>query len=82
MYSHIFSSLDAITSLLRIRSHEATSDHIELLEELLSALRNGWEVAHISYAPKFNSLLMRAVPQWKIFGGIGVFLEVDVEKMH
>jgi hypothetical protein len=67
-YSHIFSGLDVITLLLRIRSREATSDHIEKLEELLSALRDGWEVAHISYTPKCHSLSMHAVPQRKIIG--------------
>jgi hypothetical protein len=81
-YSHIFSSLDAITSLLRISSGEVTSDHIKLFKESLIALRVGWEAAHLIHTPKLHSLLMQAVPQVNFFGGIGDILEDDIEKMH
>jgi hypothetical protein len=52
------------------------------IDIFLIALRVGWEAAHLSHMPKLHSLLMHAVPQVKMFGGIGDILEDDIEKMH
>jgi hypothetical protein len=81
-YTSIYSSLDAITSMLRIKSGEAMEEHYELLDKSLITLQNSWEAAFLNHTPKFHSLISHASPQMKQLGGIGDILEDDVEKMH
>jgi hypothetical protein len=81
-YAYIFSSLDVITSMLRIKSGEAREEHYQLLDESLISLKKSWEAAFLSHTPKLHSLLSHASPQMRRFGGIGDILEDDVEKMH
>ena len=52
------------------------------LETALTALQELWKAANLNHTPKLHSLLMHALPQMRMFGGIGDILEDDVEKMH
>ena len=81
-YSSILSTLDVVTKNLRIISGKANENNYKALETAFIALRNSWEAANLSHTPKLHSLITHALPQMRMFGGIGDILEDDVEKMH
>ena len=78
----MFATLDALTSILRMRNGEPTETHYEAAENHLQNLFNLWNAANLSFTPKVHSLLVHALEQFQLFQGIGDTLEDDIEHMH
>jgi hypothetical protein len=82
LFRSIFSSLDTISSKLRMRYGEPQETDYEVLQKALDNLKHLWHSAGLPHTPKLHSLLTHTVKQMRLFGGIGDILEDDVEKMH
>jgi hypothetical protein len=82
LHRDIFATLDALTSIFRMRNGEPNEAHYAAAEKHLQNLFKLWSATNLNFTPKIHSILVHALEQVRFFHGIGDTLEDDIEHMH
>lgn len=82
VFSDICTTIDTISSKIRMRYLEPEDKDYGILQKALQNLDFLWKSAGLSYTPKLHGVLVHALEQMKRCEGIGDILEDDVEHIH
>jgi hypothetical protein len=82
VHTNICSTLDTISSRIRMKYQEPQDEDYDILQKALHNLDYLWKSAGLSYIPKIHSVLVHAMEQMRACDGIGDMLEDDVEHIH
>jgi len=82
VHTNICSTLDTISSKIRMKYQEPQDEDYDILQKALQNLDYLWKSAGLSYTPKIHSVLVHAMEQMRACEGVGDMLEDDVEHNH